>query len=82
MQTNNTESSLHLVSADALFNEGRFLEAAEAYNKALDILIASYGNTHVEVAGVYNKLGDVCVALKDYQLATLRRRVYLWLCNR
>ncbi len=32
--------------------------------------MASYGNTHVEVAGVYSKLGDVCVALKDYQLAT------------
>ena len=70
MQTNNTEPSIHLTIAGALFDEGRFLEAAEHYNKALDIFIASYGDVHVEVAGVYSKLGDVCVALKDYQLAT------------
>ena len=31
--------------------------------------MAKVGNTQVEVAGIYNKLGDVCVALKDYQLA-------------
>ena len=70
MQTNNTQASLHLVTADGLFNEGKFLEAAEAYNKALDILTANFGNTHVEVAVVYSKLGDVCITLKDYQLAT------------
>lgn len=69
MQTNITEPPKLLAIAGALFDEGRFLEAAEHYNKALDIFIATYGDTHIEIAGVYSKLGDVCVALKDYQLA-------------
>jgi len=54
--------------ADFYFDQGRYQEALELYEKTLEEVPARFGPIHLKMARVYDKLGDSSRAKSEYML--------------